>query len=379
MMGATILRCLVAATGAWLITACVDNPYACPPGLQEACPCSGDRLGVQICDTEGAQFGECVCDPLVDTNACQTGELQTCPCIGGGTGVQECDENRVWGDCRGCDGSADSDADSDSDSDGDGDSDSDSDADSDADSDSDADTECAYNDCEGDICADPEDCCVESGCSSWYYGTSGYLENYCYAQCDPNADTDPCKCGDACVDLSGMAVCLGTGRLVMTELTIPVGADSNSSVQVDAARVNYTMVHDNESIEFQFFEANWYEYSDGSREVDVWAQASAGTDTAWILGIYIPEETFDQGAGTYPLYDETTDTVNFYIELYTGIYDSSNRFVEIWRENVPTAAGATVTIDKTCETCTTASGDCDECIFSADIPWFAMRAKVSLN
>lgn len=357
-----------ATLGLWSI-GCTDKPWGCPPGLQSACPCAGsEETGVQVCAEDGLSWSECVGCPSDST--CEPGEVQACLCLGGGLGVQTCeDDGAGWKDCEGCNGSSDGDTDTDDDTSG-------------KDTDEDAgmlDTECVYNDCEGDVCEAQGDCCDESECGSRYFSSSNYIENYCYPTCEPDAEEDQCKCGDVCVDRSGTGFCLGTGQLILDRLTLPVGATAASSVMVDASDVTFTAEHDGEALSLAFFEAYWREYSDETRRLEIWSQADNGNNTAWILGIYIPEDIFNQGVGEYDLYDSSNDETNFYAALYFGVYDSSYSFTELWRENVPLAASSVLSIDRTCEACTAESSECESCVFSVNVSWIAVRGKLSLD
>ncbi len=373
----TIATLLIALTYLNGLFGCTSEILGCPPGLQEDCPCPGTNTsGVQVCSEDGNSWGPC--KGCLGSETCVPGDLKVCPCAEGGTGVQECESSgQKWGICEGCTGNSDADADADTDADIDADTDADADTDSDADADADtdADSDCVYNDCEGSICSDLEECCENSECGSWVFPSTRYSENYCYPMCDESAEDDPCKCGDVCVDLWGLPLCLGVGGFALDNFSIPVGIDDEAAVLLDGNNIDYIAMHDGKDVLLDVFYANWYEYN-GEKELDLWAQGNAGPNKAWVLGIYIPEALYNQGIGDYPMYDEATDSINFYVELYSANYDSTNQFTDIWRENVTDAEGAVLSINKTCEPCLNASESCDPCEFSINIGWYALRAKL---
>jgi hypothetical protein len=182
------------------------------------------------------------------------------------------------------------------------------------------------------------------------------------------------------VNYSGLGLCLGTGNLTLNNLTVPVGSTSEFAVQVDASTVDFQAVHDGTDLPFQIFYANWYEYT-GYRELDIWAQGAVPNkaNTAWILGIYIPEETYNLGAGEYPMLAEDGSALNFDVVLYTGVYDADGYFVDVWQENSANVDISTLTINNVCEECTDGSDTCDSCSFSVNVSWFALRGKISVN
>ena len=329
------------ACAAYFVVSCADEDMDCSPGEISVCSCDNGSTGVRECSGKGTwgSCGDC------DGSGCVPGAIQACPCLGGGEGIQECSESGdSWGDCQGCE-----------------------------------DTElgeCDYTTCTGDICAEPEDCCDNTACGSYIFTEEwGAAENYCYPMCDPEAETDPCKCGDVCVDFGdGFSTCLGTSAVTVNNLSLPVGADVDASVFLDTQEVDvdYTATLGDETIAFDFFYAYW-----DDTEMILEADGFFGSNGIWILFVVIPEAIMEAGVGEYPVYDEENNTFNFSVELYSGTLDSDYKFEEVWLET-PFVEDAVIAIEQTCEPCTADAEECEACEFSLDSLMFAMRTKLQL-
>lgn len=317
---------------------------------------------------------------------CDPGEYQQCPCLGIGTGLQRCNaQGTMWGDCEGCSTIGVVDV-------GDtGAADADTDVDVDTGTGAVQDTatqeplgECDYNTCTGDICQDVEGCCETAACNSWvYYDTDSFSETYCYPMCDAAA-AEPCKCGDVCVDLDTLPVCLKTGNFTMSGLTLTVGEEFDSSLSVETTGMTYSATLGDRPLSLEYVSASWssWEASDGSIQegVDIWFDGMADGLSVWILSITIMQETFTRGVGSYAYYDSADDqTINFYADLYYGNLDrNTGDLFEVWIETLPDTDTSVLSIDQTCSLCPIGGTDCTQCAFSFNINWVALRAKLNL-
>jgi hypothetical protein len=288
----------------------------CVPGEVVTCPCADDGQGVQTCAETGDRFGPCQCSPVPDDT-----------------------DDPILG-------------------------------------------ECDYTPCTGDICAEPDGCCEASTCGSWLFPVdSGFSENYCYPNCDPTSDDEACRCGDVCVDFQdGVATCLPTGALQLSDLSLVVGADSDTAVLVDTVDVSFSATLSGQAIPSSAIYAYWSEYENDlggtEHELVLRSDGLAADDEIWIVIAHIPEATFIAGEGQYPLINEAVDDYNFYVEIYSGYLDADNTISELWLETI--IEDAVLDIHATCEPCTADASECDACAFSLSAGFFGIRTKVDL-
>jgi hypothetical protein len=162
---------------------------------------------------------------------------------------------------------------------------------------------------------------------------------------------------------------------------MPVGSDLGTSIVVEATDVDYSAVLGEDTIDFNIFYAYWSEYTgedddETYRELIVRAEGLSGADGLWIFLLSIPEALMAAGVGEYPVYDEETDTVNFWAELYYGIMDSEYYLEELWLESL--LDNAVLAIEATCDPCTAEVAECDVCQFSVDVLLLSMRTKINI-
>jgi len=138
------ISCLIAiCTFMSLTTGCIlfessENPV-CMPGETEVCVCYGAYEGVRVCDDDGRDWGDCICDYGFDSG---TSDVDADSDSDDDADADASEDNGSLRDAGpDVDVDADNDVDSDVDSDVDGDSDSDTDTDTDTDSDSDTDAD----------------------------------------------------------------------------------------------------------------------------------------------------------------------------------------------------------------------------------------------
>ncbi len=86
----------------------------CTPGQQIECACPGGTSGVQVCASDGDDYGACECGGALDGSArdgadasrlCTPGQPVACPCPGGGSSTQVCAaDGESYEACRCSDG-----------------------------------------------------------------------------------------------------------------------------------------------------------------------------------------------------------------------------------------------------------------------------------
>jgi hypothetical protein len=185
-----------------------------------------------------------------------------------------------------------------------------------------------------------------------------------------------------CVDFDGIPLCVQLGRFMAQDFIVSIGEDETSSTLFDASMFSYSLQHRNRDLTLDEFETYWRVYSDAEgtdqRELVIWGSGFENAETAWVLGIYIPESTFNSGIGTYSHYDSADALLpNFYVELYSASYDATTGdMTGYWYEALPDSDAASISIDMVCEPCGPDDTVCEDCAFSFDIGWFAVKTRV---
>jgi hypothetical protein len=129
----------------------------------------------------------------------------------------------------------------------------------------------------------------------------------------------------------------------------------------------------------------FYEAEDGETWMILWIVGQAASRSFWRLYLEIPESVWSQGRGTFAMVNDNDD-LNFntmleYVNVEESEEDGDYYVTEVWRETYPDLNFSELTIHQICEPCPPDAdpAECEQCVFSFDLGWFALRAKVDLS